>query len=48
MDKSNANIYLARKNKENILVFFSMPRAMAILALGLHPPLVAPAWSSRG
>jgi len=39
MDKSHANIYLAGKNKENTLVFFPTPRAMAILALGLYPPL---------
>ena len=41
MDKSNVNIYLARKNKENTLVFFPMPRAMAILALGLYSPLLS-------
>jgi len=35
--KSNANIYLAGKNKGNILVFFLTPRTMAILALGLYP-----------
>ena len=40
MDKSNANIYLAGKNKGNTLVFFPTPRAMAILALGLYPPLL--------